>query len=114
MTWIFNFLLFSKQMKGSSKNTPQKAAKTCAVVQKRPVRPILPALYNTGNTGQKSSSTFLSVLGEAVISWVNVCACLGWFTGAAVIQILTVSPEKQKLQGVSKNKNAAAGILHVT
>ncbi|KAM4732458.1 HMG domain-containing protein 3 isoform 2-T2 [Anableps anableps] len=64
-----------KQLKGSSKNTPQKLVKNCDVVQKRPVRPILPAVYNPGG---------------------------------AVIQILTVPPEKEKLQGVSKSKNAAA------
>ncbi|XP_047209185.1 HMG domain-containing protein 3 isoform X2 [Girardinichthys multiradiatus] len=69
-----------KQIKGSSKNAAQKPVKNCAVVQRRPVRPILPALYNPGG---------------------------------AVIQILTVPPEKEKLQSVSKSKNAAAAVAAV-
>ncbi|XP_038132845.1 HMG domain-containing protein 3 [Cyprinodon tularosa] len=63
------------QIRGSSKNPSEKAVKSSGVIQKRPVRPILPALYKPGG---------------------------------AVIQILPVPPEKEKLQGVSKNKNASA------
>ncbi|KAM4555847.1 HMG domain-containing protein 3 isoform 2-T2 [Odontesthes bonariensis] len=46
-----------------------------SVVQRRPVRPILPALYNTGG---------------------------------ALIQILTVPPDKGKFQGVNHNKSSTA------
>ncbi|MED6264736.1 hypothetical protein CHARACLAT_017872, partial [Characodon lateralis] len=41
-----HLLQICKQIKGSSKNAAQKPVKNCAAVQRRPVRPILPALYN--------------------------------------------------------------------
>ncbi|XP_035983572.1 HMG domain-containing protein 3 isoform X2 [Fundulus heteroclitus] len=37
-----------KQIKGTPKSPPHKAVKNFAAVQKKPVRPILPALYNPG------------------------------------------------------------------
>uniref|UniRef100_A0A3Q2CTF3 HMG box domain containing 3 n=1 Tax=Cyprinodon variegatus TaxID=28743 RepID=A0A3Q2CTF3_CYPVA len=53
------------QIKGSSKNPSEKAVKSSGVVQKRPVRPILPALYKPGNPGQRSDppshAVFLSL-----------------------------------------------------
>ncbi|XP_027865252.1 HMG domain-containing protein 3 isoform X2 [Xiphophorus couchianus] len=67
-----------KQTKANTKSTHQKPVKSCAVVQKRPVRPILPAVCNPGST---------------------------------VIQILTVTPEKEKPQGVSKSNHTAAATV---
>ncbi|XP_014876409.1 HMG domain-containing protein 3 isoform X1 [Poecilia latipinna] len=73
-----NTSLSSKQIKVNTKSTHQKPARSCAVVQKRPVRPILPAVCNPGN---------------------------------AVIQILTVAPEKEKPQGVSTSSHSAAATV---
>uniref|UniRef100_A0A087XGD3 HMG box domain-containing protein n=1 Tax=Poecilia formosa TaxID=48698 RepID=A0A087XGD3_POEFO len=47
-----------KQIKVNTKSTHQKPARSCAVVQKRPVRPILPAVCNPGNTGQTSRGIY--------------------------------------------------------
>lgn len=108
-----NPLSLSRQLKDGLKGAAvQSQDKSRASVQKRPVRPILPAYYTTGETNRTAHKQC-----SVVKISCHLIGCMYWlvlvflFLGRTLFQILTVPPDKEKLQSANNNKSST-GTVH--
>lgn len=79
LTCLSPLLLLSRQMQGSLKPVSVKGQeRRIAAVQKRPVRPILPALYNTGDIWHAFHTGWSLWSGQSGTMSNHMSACLSF------------------------------------
>lgn len=109
LTWHTFPLSLSRQVKDSLKGaTVPGQDRSSAAVQKRPVRPILPAYYTTGEIEHTAHSN------QNKLSPCGFTSRLVFmFPGRTVFQILTVPSDKGKVQSANNNKSSAGTVHHL-
>lgn len=82
---------------------------SCATAVKRPVRPILPAYQNTSKPKQHEYSFTLLML--SIMRIYDTYNHMFMFSDRALFQIITVPPDKGKMQTSNRNRSSTGSHL---